>query len=156
MTRTLFLSLLSTLFLLGGTAPLRSISGTPWKPEGGKTYLAMYYNTNACHNCEEELMQYIIDVCGQDSTYRPLLIVMRTDMGYVRQQIKYLKQKYGNNIPIVCDDPAEKESLVNKKDIKEYPCLFILKDEEKPQYYSYHKLFSSRKWPKINIHPNNP
>lgn len=148
MTKSLLSLLCIPLFLSGSICPLYTLSGILWEPKENKTYLAMYYNPNNCHECVDELWTYISNTCIRDSSYIPLIIAMPSDIAHMRQETRYLKERFGDDITIVFDNPPNpKDSFSHKKKIKEFPCLLVIKRGISPKYYSYQKLFVSRKSP---------
>ncbi len=137
----LFLSIIGTVDYL-----FFSVSGERWFPEPDTKYLAMYYNTINCHDCVDELWQYISQACQRDSTLRPLIIIPKSTMLHMRQDANYLHEKFGDTIPIVYENPSDKKkSLIHRKKIKEFPCLLTIGKKGKIEYYSYHQLFSGQR-----------
>ena len=148
MTKSLLSLMCITIFLTGGRYPLYTLSGQLWEPVETKTYLAMYYNSNNCHECVDELWTYISNTCFRDSSYIPLIIAMPSDIAHMRQETSYLTERFGDDITIVYDNPPNpKDSFFHKKKIKAFPCLLVIRNGNPPKYYSYRELFASRKTP---------
>ena len=121
---------------------LYTMRGSPWNPEANTTYMAMYYSPNSCHACIEQLWQYILLTCSQSPDHQPLIIVAGGDVLSMRHQTRYLQNTFGENVNIYYDNPPfEKKSIIDKYDIRYFPCLFVITEQTRFKYLSYDTLF---------------
>lgn len=106
--------------------------------------LVIFYSTYSCHNCMNELIDYVEQLKHDNHRFKIYVMIPGRDVATMRYVTTGLDEFFNKkNMPMVVYDLNKDTSLrfETQYDVKYYPCLFIFDLNGKCHYLNYGILF---------------